>query len=601
MNGKKNNYHHDRKKHVRSSNDSVHNSKMSPSRLKGKTSVNDEARSIMAQTETDNLDTSKSEQLPQTKAAPKPKASPQTKAAPQAETAPGPEAGTIISKRLEEEAGADSVILTEIKDNSVSEKTPEKAVEGNKMTNRKTKKKKHIAIWLLTGSVAIILLAYFGIALYFQSHFLPNTTINDMDCSYLSSEKTAERLYLKNMEYSLTVTGRDAETVGVIHADDIDMTIVDAQENVNKLLEQQSVLGWALAFRDHQNFDLLYVVDFNKQKAEELITGWEALQVSKARQPKDAYIGEYNEQLKGYEIVPEVEGTLLNKDKVKENVMNSLQTQEVTLDLEEANCYVSAEITSNNAKLLQKLDKLNKWTGTRITYDWNGEKIALDGDTIHEWILDEGNAISLDEEAIAQFVADHAKENDTYGKKRKFTTSLGIELTLPSGAYGWKTNKAAETEALIELIKKGEVCDREPEYSSKGYQKGSNDIGSTYVECDLTNQHLYLYQEGELTLETDFVSGNMSVSRNVTPPGVFGLTYKTRNAVLRGEDYETPVKYWMPFNGNVGMHDANWRSSFGGDIFLTSGSHGCINLPPSKAAQIYEYLTTGFPVICYYY
>ena len=135
----------------------------------------------------------------------------------------------------------------------------------------------------------------------------------------------------------------------------------------------------------------------------------------------------------------------------------------------------------------------------------------------------------------------------------------------------------------------------------KGAQKGSDDIGNSYVEIDLTNQHLYLFQNGSIVLETDFVSGNMSKAGCMTPPGVFGLTYKTKNAVLRGADYETPVNYWMPFNGNVGMHDATWRGSFGGTIYLTSGSHGCVNLPLNMAAAIYEYVSTGFPVVCYYY
>jgi lipoprotein-anchoring transpeptidase ErfK/SrfK len=120
------------------------------------------------------------------------------------------------------------------------------------------------------------------------------------------------------------------------------------------------------------------------------------------------------------------------------------------------------------------------------------------------------------------------------------------------------------------------------------------------VEVDMTNQHLYLYQNGTVELESDFVSGNMSKGYN-TPAGVFGLTYKTKNAVLRGADYATPVNYWMPFNGNVGMHDATWRSSFGGNIYLTSGSHGCINLPLDKAKEIYQYMSENFPIICYYY
>ena len=86
-----------------------------------------------------------------------------------------------------------------------------------------------------------------------------------------------------------------------------------------------------------------------------------------------------------------------------------------------------------------------------------------------------------------------AKEYDTYGKKRKFTTVQGIELNLPSGAYGWKTDREEETKALTEAIQNGETVDKEPVYISKGAQKGSNDIGNSYVEIDLTNQHLYLF------------------------------------------------------------------------------------------------------------
>ncbi|MEG0215435.1 MAG: L,D-transpeptidase, partial [Hungatella sp.] len=78
------------------------------------------------------------------------------------------------------------------------------------------------------------------------------------------------------------------------------------------------------------------------------------------------------------------------------------------------------------------------------------------------------------------------------------------------------------------------------------------------------------------------------------------LTYKERNATLKGENYATPVSYWMPFNGNIGMHDAGWRSSFGGSIYKTGGSHGCVNLPPAAAKTIFENIEKGIPVLCYY-
>ena len=102
-----------------------------------------------------------------------------------------------------------------------------------------------------------------------------------------------------------------------------------------------------------------------------------------------------------------------------------------------------------------------------------------------------------------------------------------------------------------------------------------------------------------MVLESDFVSGSAARGFD-TPAGIYGITYKERNATLAGQGYRTPVSYWMPFNNNIGMHDASWRSSFGGNIYKTNGSHGCINLPYSVAEEIYGYVEKGTPVICYY-
>ena len=129
-------------------------------------------------------------------------------------------------------------------------------------------------------------------------------------------------------------------------------------------------------------------------------------------------------------------------------------------------------------------------------------------------------------------------------------------------------------------------------------QERKNDYGNSYVEINLTAQHLFMYVDGALVVESDFVSGNLSKGY-YTPTGAYGLTYKERNATLNGQDYSTPVSYWMPFAGNVGMHDATWRGSFGGSIYKRNGSHGCVNLPYSAAKTIYENISANFPVLVY--
>ena len=149
------------------------------------------------------------------------------------------------------------------------------------------------------------------------------------------------------------------------------------------------------------------------------------------------------------------------------------------------------------------------------------------------------------------------------------------------------------------MIEQGKSGERTPVYRQTAASYDTPDYGDTYVEINLSAQHLFLYKDGQMILESDFVSGN--VSRGYTTPGgIFGLTYKQRDATLTGETYRTPVSYWMPFNNNIGMHDATWRRDFGKDIYLTNGSHGCINLPYSAAKEIYGHIEKGTPVICYY-
>lgn len=471
----------------------------------------------------------------------------------------------------------------------------------NPKNQKVRRKKRHWGLWISSFLLGVLLLVYFGIATYFQTHFLPNTFINGTDFSKQTKEEVAALLQGQSQTYQLEVIGKEGKTVGILTAPEIELVIVDIESGIEALFEQQNEFQWILAYQRVQDFKLENGITFQYEKAEKIVESWEALDESKSKVPENAYLSEYLSEKKGYEIIPETEGTLLDKEKVKEVVLKAIEARESSVNLEENQCYIEADIKSDNPALINKMETLNKWTGTSITYDWNGATIVLDGDTIHEWIIIDGDNLSINEEAVAEFVATNAKENDTYGKKRKFTTALGEQLTLPSGAFGWKTNRSEETKALLERIQAGSVEETEPVYSSKGAKKGKNDIGSSYVECDLSNQHLYLYQNGNLILESDFVSGKMTSSNTATPPGVFGLTYKTTNAVLKGDDYETPVNYWMPFNGNIGMHDATWRSTFGGDIFQTRGSHGCINLPLENAKTIYSYVSTGFPVICYYY
>ena len=136
------------------------------------------------------------------------------------------------------------------------------------------------------------------------------------------------------------------------------------------------------------------------------------------------------------------------------------------------------------------------------------------------------------------------------------------------------------------------------------YPEGAKEVeygagyGDSYVEVDIKGQHVYVYIDGELVLDSPCVSGDVLKNR-LTPTGVFYIEYKQRNRTLRGEDYATPVSYWMHFYNHCGFHDANWRRKFGEDIYINDGSHGCVNMPPAKAKEMYGIVYSGMPVIVY--
>lgn len=503
------------------------------------------------------------------------------------------------------------------KENNSSKEKQKKKHEEEKNSegeaDRKAGKKKKILIpmGIFVVIIAACFCAYGVIAYSYQGKFLPGTWINGIDCTEMDGAQVAGLLENQLQAYHLDITGRDyvsgapGTTLGQVTAEDIHLTYgSDGRAAVDQLLAEQNCLTW-LYRRLSDNtysFQLSQGVAYDEEKLRDIVNGWEACQPGNMTAPQDACISEYSEKLKGYEVIPEVEGTKFDVEKLLELMDVSILSRKNSLDLEEEGCYEAPAVRQDAAELTEPVETANKWLGARITYDWNGAEALVDTELLKDWITMGKDGPVLDEKAVAVFVEEQAEANDTYGKRRSFMTTLGVELSLPSGYYGWLTDQEAETEELIRAIHEGKTMSREPVYASTARQKGMSDIGNSYVEVDLTHQHLYLYEGGTIIFETDFVSGSMSSTPDcVTPEGVFGIAYKTTNAVLRGADYVTPVNYWMPFYGNYGLHDATWRSEFGGQIYITDGSHGCVNLPLESAATIYGHMSTGFPVICYYY
>ena len=469
-----------------------------------------------------------------------------------------------------------------------SETTGKEDVENKK---RKSKTIKIYAASIVGLGLAVV---YFGGVHYFKKRFLPNTTINYTDASYETIDALDEELQKPISNYSLEIIAREGEK-HVIRAKDVDLRY-KLDKSIYSILENQEVYKWPIYLFKKNPHKVAVTVDLDNAKLEYILSGYNCLTEASFKEARDAYIASYS-NASGYVIEKEYDGTRIDIDKAKAKIKSSLTQLGLTEDLDADGLYGFAKIKEDDAKLLSAQDVLNKHAATVISYAGGA---VLNGERISQWLgVDEEGNLILDEGGIRVFVDELAERYDTLGKPRIFKTTDSREVEIPAKKYGWQVDKEGEFQAIRASILAGEQVEREPLFSSRAVSLEGNDFGNTYVEIDLGNQKLYYYVDGQLTLTSDIVSGALWGGRK-TPPGLYKVNYKARNVVLRGPNYAAPVRYWMPFNGGIGMHDANWRSSFGGGIYKSGGSHGCINMPSSSAKALYDIINKDCPVICYY-
>lgn len=470
-----------------------------------------------------------------------------------------------------------------------------------KKTGRRKRQRRKMMIAICAAVISMsIMIVLFVADHYFKTHFIQGTYINEIDVSNMN----VDQLEGKMRQYQLSIRERKADGSYIsetITGDQIGVSVSEMSQ-LDDILRSQNVFRALIQIlgKKEKQYHISGLYKYENAALDYAIGKLQGFQEDFVQVPTDACISEYDPTL-GYRIIPQTEGNQLKAEQAKKVIKDAVDALEFSVDLEEKDCYEKPGIYEDDARLVALLPQLKKYTDVVITYQFGDVTERIDGTVIDEWleIDEEKSNVILSREQVDNFVVSLRKKYDTIFRDRTFQTSYGKEITISGGDYGWWMNYVKEQDALYEMIENGESGERVPEYYQTAAAYGTKDYGDTYVEINLTAQHLFLYVDGKKTLESDFVSGNES--RNFhTPEGIYGITYKEQDAMLVGEDYETPVSFWMPFNGNVGLHDAIWREEFGADVYKKSGSHGCVNLPYGVAKEIYSQVSKHTPVICYH-
>jgi lipoprotein-anchoring transpeptidase ErfK/SrfK len=456
-------------------------------------------------------------------------------------------------------------------------------------------------VLILTG---VFMLAGQGSALADVSlKFVPGTKINGVFVGGMTVEEAKVQIEgFYGREYNLTLKSRDGKSE-VIKGSEVSYQVV-ITDGLKTILDEQNASGRVAGPAEDNSRSLKSTVSFDAVKLKEKLNSLSFVSGQGIISTVNAKVSAF-QQGEPFTIIPEVQGNSVNMGKLEEVVKNGLNQELREINIGDLGCYDAVTITKDDPGLKTHCEALNKVREMQVTYSFGGKSEVLGGEELSSWITGGADgSIQVNQDKAAAYIKSLGDKYDTFGKERNFRTTSGRDIPL-SGAYGWQIDQPTEIQALMAVIRTGQSQTREPKYSKTAADR-NNDWGGTYVEADMSAQHVYMYKDGALVWDAPCVTGNVS-KKYTTPGGLFTLSYKQTDRVLRGDkkadgtyEYESPVNYWMPFNGGIGFHDANWRSKFGGAIYQTNGSHGCVNLPPKKAKDLYSLVYAGIPVICFY-
>lgn len=448
--------------------------------------------------------------------------------------------------------------------------------------------------------VAAACIVYLIIAFYYQNKFLYGTYINSVSVKGMDTACVNDYLAQAYSDYML-VLDEGNEKEETISGSAVGFS-ADFTNELNEILNKQNILYWGYYFLYPVSYHIEPVYAYDEMKLNTVMKELDCFYLDTAN--RDATL-EIKKEYLGYRLIDETTN-VMDTETATGLIKDALDRGLASVSL--ADCYVPYTPTEDMQEVYALWKKIDKVQQSTIVFEDGDLERTLNVGVIGDWIvadqndmpiLDENGQIQLDPEKVAAFAGELAALFDTYGKDRLWHKKNGGTVWLQYSGSGYEVDQEAEIEKLTEDVLAGKTETRKPIYEREGSGRGKDEIGNTYIEIDMSAQKLYYFVDGRIKLTTDVVTGNTSRGHG-TPAKICAIYAKQKNRVLRGPNYAAFVYYWMPVSGNIGIHDATWRDEFGGEIYKTDGSHGCINLPKEKAAKLYEMAEIGTPVILYY-
>ena len=409
--------------------------------------------------------------------------------------------------------------------------------------------------------------------------FPENTSLLGVDVTGLTKEEAWTKLEAAVTDYSLALTV-DGVTIPIT-AQDIDLSC-----------NQNNFLAGVAAMEQGTAADFSGVIHFNEGKLRQLLS------LSFNKDVTEASIT-FDEATLQYVLVPHADGQKSNPNALVAAVGDAICTLSPAHTLTGVSEILHPVRASDAPEVQEALELANKMIRTQLTYTFTGNAThTIPTDVVRSFVIlgEDGLTPVINDEVLDTYITELNDKYSVAGTSGAFQTTNGGTVDLTVSYNGLYVDNEGLKNDIIYCMREGISETRTAPYLASGNR--SLPYGGTYIEVDLSSQRLWFYKNGERLVSTSLVSGKVSAGW-CTPTGIYGIYAKSAGTYLVGEDYRTYVNYWMPFHYGYGLHDATWRGSFGGEIYLYSGSHGCVNLPLSAAATIFNNAPVGTKVILY--
>lgn len=461
---------------------------------------------------------------------------------------------------------------------------------------------KRFANWkFITTSIIIIIALIFAAISYYQAtHFNAHIKINGINVSGLTADQALNKLktsVLKNEVY----VGQQQ----ILDGNDTKMGITDNDlPAVKKILKSQQTLLPSTKTKNYSimpsKLDQYLSQELKKQLEEKLLSMNKSLKV-----PKDAEV--FLEQ--GKIIVSKsINGTQYDVA----SLLKDFEEQEYASNIRLSPVYLQP-IKEESPLVKNKEKKLQELLQQAVDYKVQDKVHTLKAsELIKNASVSKDLQVTIDPSDINKKIAEINSSQSTLDKNFTFKTHSGSVISVKGQGYGWALDVNKETALIQAAFEIGEKSISASNiighgWSNEGYgyeTTSNNGIGDTYAEVSIAEQRIWIYKEGKLVVTTSVVTGKHSTGED-TSPGVWYILFKRTPYTLKGSavgkaNYSVQVDYWAPFtNSGQGFHDASWRTNWSSNAYLTAGSGGCVNTPPSVMKTVYDNLSTFDPVVVY--